>query len=644
MSLSGLQADVESEGRLRATGQQPSLEDSLADLVRLADSSGLLRTRSSASHAVSAHNQREENETSVSGIQAGAKYERALRASVQQASLKDSLAEVARLANSSGFLRMRSSSTSQAASMPGQADPEPTLRPSIDSAPGDPTGIAPFDIESWLASKVPKAYLPGGWTLKILALELVAGAVLVATAFELGGNAPGQMKAAPPVAAEEGTTPSAQRSGETVATLSDVSAKPPKDIRQPVSVSGVTSERQPIELGDHASLGNAAPLANLAPTSPGAAQPTGGASAESPVAITVKTPAVDGTFAAPPPAARQFAGSKALRTVSLQSDGARLATSKPSAPDSNKPLNARDQSLEPDKKAPKGANGVGGIVQSSSNRKLESPVQLSRSFPSRTVVAKTDTATPGPEAEEVPEAPPEQQVLPEAPAAAPALQPANPLTHAFSYIVGALRPGAVKGASLEGQPVQLADYASLGNAPPPEKLAPTSVGAGASSGPPAAVGTSVGAAPVVAPAPVAPQFPDPKTKPSGRVVVAKIETAVPDPEAKRVPEAPPTPAQQPSHPFSNILGALGPANQTATHTSGDWAMQFATEKSEAEAKIKVARLNARYGAALNGATIGVQKTLVNGETIYALRVIGLSKADAAALCDRLKGRDCFEAR
>jgi hypothetical protein len=109
-------------------------------------------------------------------------------------------------------------------------------------------------------------------------------------------------------------------------------------------------------------------------------------------------------------------------------------------------------------------------------------------------------------------------------------------------------------------------------------------------------------------------------------------------------ETPPAPAQQPSHPFSNILGALGPAGQAATHKSGDWAMQFATEKSEAEAKIKAARLNARYAAALNGATIGVQKAMVNGETIYALRVTGLSKADAAALCDRLKGRDCFIAK
>jgi hypothetical protein len=34
------------------------------------------------------------------------------------------------------------------------------------------------------------------------------------------------------------------------------------------------------------------------------------------------------------------------------------------------------------------------------------------------------------------------------------------------------------------------------------------------------------------------------------------------------------------------------------------------------------------------------KTQVNGETIYALRVTRLSKADATALCVRVKGRDC----
>ncbi len=50
--------------------------------------------------------------------------------------------------------------------------------------------------------------------------------------------------------------------------------------------------------------------------------------------------------------------------------------------------------------------------------------------------------------------------------------------------------------------------------------------------------------------------------------------------------------------------------------------------------------------ALNGSSIGVHKATVKGETIYRLRVAGLSKADAAALCARLKGDggDCFIAK
>ena len=96
-----------------------------------------------------------------------------------------------------------------------------------------------------------------------------------------------------------------------------------------------------------------------------------------------------------------------------------------------------------------------------------------------------------------------------------------------------------------------------------------------------------------------------------------------------------------THVFGARTGVLGPSavDQTATK-SGDWAIQFAEPKSEVEAKVAAARLNAKYAPALNGATIGVRKTQVNGETIYALRVAGLSKADAMVLCVRVKGRDC----
>jgi hypothetical protein len=151
---------------------------------------------------------------------------------------------------------------------------------------------------------------------------------------------------------------------------------------------------------------------------------------------------------------------------------------------------------------------------------------------------------------------------------------------------------------------------------------------------------------------------------SRRLTVAKTAATAPSaraetprqpqrPGASTIPQAPiephtiaaPAAAQEPVNPMAHVLGTrtgvLGPSavEQTATK-SGDWAIQFAKPKSEVEAAVAAARLNAKYAPALNGATIGIRKTQVNGETIYALRVAGLSKADAIALCVRVKGRDC----
>jgi hypothetical protein len=127
------------------------------------------------------------------------------------------------------------------------------------------------------------------------------------------------------------------------------------------------------------------------------------------------------------------------------------------------------------------------------------------------------------------------------------------------------------------------------------------------------------------------------------------------PAASMIPSAPAAPqttaasaaAQQPVHPvtlFGALAGALGAPTVDQTASKGDWAIQFAAPKSEAEAKVAAARLNAKYAPALNGATIGVHKTQMNGEPTYALRVAGLSKADATALCVRVKGRDCSIAK
>ena len=77
-----------------------------------------------------------------------------------------------------------------------------------------------------------------------------------------------------------------------------------------------------------------------------------------------------------------------------------------------------------------------------------------------------------------------------------------------------------------------------------------------------------------------------------------------------------------------------------------WAVQLAASKSEDEAKNDLKRLNDRYASALNGSTIRLHRARVDGETVYRLRAVGLSKADATALCERLKGDggSCFIVR
>jgi SPOR domain len=131
--------------------------------------------------------------------------------------------------------------------------------------------------------------------------------------------------------------------------------------------------------------------------------------------------------------------------------------------------------------------------------------------------------------------------------------------------------------------------------------------------------------------------------------------------AAQAPAAPPAlraPAQQPANPlahaFGDLVGALAapaasakqPVHPTPAAASGGWAVQLAAPKSETEARTDAERLNAKYASALDGATIGVHEAQADGATVYRLRVIGLSKADAATLCRRVKrdGGHCFIVR
>ena len=92
------------------------------------------------------------------------------------------------------------------------------------------------------------------------------------------------------------------------------------------------------------------------------------------------------------------------------------------------------------------------------------------------------------------------------------------------------------------------------------------------------------------------------------------------------------------NPLVRVLGDLfgGRAFDLVPVGPPDWTVQLGAPKSEAEAKRDLKRLNAQYGSALKGSTVGLREVPLNGETVYRLDVAGLSRDEAAALCSRVK--------
>ncbi len=80
--------------------------------------------------------------------------------------------------------------------------------------------------------------------------------------------------------------------------------------------------------------------------------------------------------------------------------------------------------------------------------------------------------------------------------------------------------------------------------------------------------------------------------------------------------------------------------------SGAWAVQLAAPHSEADAQSAVAKLKSKYADALGDSALSIHQADVKGQTIYRVRVSGLSRADAGALFSKLKaeGSDCFIAK
>jgi hypothetical protein len=89
-----------------------------------------------------------------------------------------------------------------------------------------------------------------------------------------------------------------------------------------------------------------------------------------------------------------------------------------------------------------------------------------------------------------------------------------------------------------------------------------------------------------------------------------------------------------------------PAPAAVAEGGGEWAVQLSAPRSEADAQSAIAKFKSKYAEALGDSALSVHQADVKGQTIYRVRVSGLSKNDASALCSKLKagGGDCFIAK
>jgi SPOR domain len=84
----------------------------------------------------------------------------------------------------------------------------------------------------------------------------------------------------------------------------------------------------------------------------------------------------------------------------------------------------------------------------------------------------------------------------------------------------------------------------------------------------------------------------------------------------------------------------------AVSSAGNFSVQLAAPTSNTEAQSAANRLKAKYASELNGMEPTIHKADLAQGTVYRVRVGDLSRADAVALCEKLKasGGACFVAR
>ena len=178
----------------------------------------------------------------------------------------------------------------------------------------------------------------------------------------------------------------------------------------------------------------------------------------------------------------------------------------------------------------------------------------------------------------------------------------------------------------------------------PEAPAPEATGALAAAEGNASEPTLVPTVPEMAPAAAGEE----EAPPPAQEQVAATEPASEDRGAMpdTAPIAPLRPADQPI----DVVGEVKPdqvAAASAAASNGNWAMQIASQPSEAAAQSSYQNLARRYGSVLEGKEVNIVKAEISGKgTFWRVRVPAESRNEAISLCENYKaaGGNCFATR
>jgi len=134
-------------------------------------------------------------------------------------------------------------------------------------------------------------------------------------------------------------------------------------------------------------------------------------------------------------------------------------------------------------------------------------------------------------------------------------------------------------------------------------------------------------------------------------VVSKPDTAAPPDEGDgpvpvKAKKPKPTPTPTPTPVVADAEPKTDDAAPAEAAGGGGYSVQLAAPNNRADADELVKKAQARYADAIGGASVGVRKADRHGETIYRVRVQGLTRAQASAMCAKIKsaGGDCFPAK